>query len=150
MSLAEDRDLEKTESASSRRIEKAREEGQVPQSRELTAFLVMASGVAGLWSLGPWFSHHASGMMRHGLTFGRDAGFDTAVMSNVFLDLSLEALTLASPLFLLTIVAALLAPILMGGWVFSPDVLTLKFERLDRCASSACSRCKASANSSGC
>ena len=131
MSLAEDSDLERTESASSRRIEKAREEGQVPQSRELMAFLVMASGVAGFWSLGSWLSHRASGIVRHGLTFGRDVGFDTAAMTNVFTDLSWEALTLVSPLFLLTIAAALLTPFLLGGWVFSPNVLTLNLERMN-------------------
>ncbi|MBZ0144859.1 MAG: EscU/YscU/HrcU family type III secretion system export apparatus switch protein, partial [Rhodocyclaceae bacterium] len=39
--MAEDSDLEKTEPASPRRLEQAREEGQVPQSRELSAFLVL-------------------------------------------------------------------------------------------------------------
>ena len=131
MPLAEDSDLEKTESASSRRIEQAREEGQVPQSRELMAFLVMASGVAGLWMLSSWFSQRASGIMRHGLSFDRDAGFDTAVMTNAFQDLSIEALTLVAPIFLLTVAAALLTPFLMGGWIFSSKALGLNFDRLD-------------------
>ncbi|OHC64536.1 MAG: flagellar biosynthesis protein FlhB [Rhodocyclales bacterium GWA2_65_20] len=129
--MAEDSDLERTESASSRRIEKAREEGQVPQSRELMAFLVMASGVAGFWALGSWLSQRASGIVRHGLTFDRDVGFDTTAMTNIFFDLSWEALTLVAPLFLLTIAAALLTPFLLGGWVFSPNALTLNFGRLN-------------------
>ncbi|MEF8711236.1 MAG: EscU/YscU/HrcU family type III secretion system export apparatus switch protein [Candidatus Accumulibacter propinquus] len=37
--MAEESDLEKTEAASSRRLEQAREEGQVPRSREIGAFL---------------------------------------------------------------------------------------------------------------
>lgn len=131
MPLAEDSDLEKTESASSRRIEQAREEGQVPQSRELMAFLVMASGVAGLWMLSSWFSHRAKGIMRHGLSFDRDAGFDTTVMVNAFQNLSIEALTLVAPIFLLTVAAALLTPFLMGGWVFSSKALGPNFGRLD-------------------
>jgi flagellar biosynthetic protein FlhB len=131
MPLAEDSDLERTESASSRRIEKAREEGQVPQSRELMAFLVMASGVTGMWTLGSWLSHGASGIMRHGLSFGRDAAFDTNAMTNVFVELSWQGLTLAAPIFLLTMTAIVLTPFLMGGWVFSPEVLTLKFERMN-------------------
>lgn len=131
MPLAEDSDLEKTESPSSRRIEQAREEGQVPQSRELMAFLVMASAVAGLWTMSSWFSQRASGIVRHGLSFGRDAGFDTAAMTNVFYDLSVAALTLAAPIFLLTIAAALLTPFLLGGMVFSPKALALNFGRMD-------------------
>ncbi len=131
MPLAEDSDLERTESATSRRIEKAREEGNVPQSRELMAFLVMASAVAGMWSLGSWMSLHAGGIMRHGLTFGRDAGFDTKAMGNVFLELSWEALMLIAPIFVLTVLAVLLTPFLMGGWVFSASALTLNLARLD-------------------
>ena len=131
MPLAEDSDLERTESPSSRRIEQAREEGQVPQSRELMAFLVMASAVAGLWTMSSWFSQRASGIIRHGLSFGRDAGFDTAYMSGVFYDLSVAALTLAAPIFLLTVAAALLTPFLLGGMVFSPKALALNFGRMD-------------------
>jgi flagellar biosynthetic protein FlhB len=131
MPLAEDSDLERTESATSRRIEKAREEGSVPQSRELMAFLVMASAVAGMWSLGSWMSFHAGGIMRHGLTFGRDAGFDPKAMSNLLVELSWEALTLLSPIFVLTVLAALLTPFLLGGWVFSPAALTPNLARLD-------------------
>jgi FlhB HrpN YscU SpaS Family len=37
--VADKSDLERTEPASQRRLEQAREEGQVPQSRELSAFL---------------------------------------------------------------------------------------------------------------
>ncbi|MGE5466416.1 MAG: flagellar biosynthesis protein FlhB [Ignavibacteria bacterium] len=129
--MAEDSDLERTESPSSRRLEKAREEGNVPQSRELMAFLVMASAVGGLWSLSSWMSSHAGGIMRHGLSFGRDAGFDTKAMSNLFVELSFEALTLVSPIFLLTILAALASPLLLGGWVFSTQALTPNLSRLD-------------------
>ena len=39
--MAEESDLERTEPASSRRLEQAREEGQVPRSREVGAFLVL-------------------------------------------------------------------------------------------------------------
>ncbi|MBI4983850.1 MAG: flagellar type III secretion system protein FlhB [Rhodocyclales bacterium] len=129
--MAEDSDLERTESASSRRLEKAREEGQVPQSRELMAFLVMASGVAGIWALGDWLSQRAGGIVRHGLSFGRDAAFDTNAMGIMFTELSWQALTLASPIFLLTLAAAVITPFLLGGWVFSPTVLTFNFERMD-------------------
>lgn len=131
MPLAEDSDLERTEAASSRRIEKAREEGQVPHSRELMAFLVMASGVAGIWSLSPWIGQRATDIVRQGLTFGRDAAFDSHAMGNTFSHLSWEALILLAPIFLLTIASALATPFLLGGWLFSPKSLALNFERLD-------------------
>ncbi|RYZ87117.1 MAG: flagellar biosynthetic protein FlhB, partial [Moraxellaceae bacterium] len=42
--MAEDDSQEKTEEASGRKIEKAREEGQVPRSRDLTTSVVLLLG----------------------------------------------------------------------------------------------------------
>jgi flagellar biosynthesis protein FlhB len=45
-------DQEKTEEATPRRLQKAREEGQVARSRELTTFMLLLGGVVGMWSMG--------------------------------------------------------------------------------------------------
>lgn len=129
--MAEESDLERTEPASSRRIEQAREEGQVPQSRELTAFLVLLSGTAGLWALSGFLSHHAEALLRTGLSFGRDAAFAQDAMQLRMASLSMDGLLIAGPICFMTVVAALVAPFLIGGWVFSTKALALNFTRLD-------------------
>ena len=129
--MAEESDVERTEPASARRLEQAREEGQVPHSRELAAFLVLLASVSGFWTMGGWFSQHATAIMRTGLSFGRAEAFDSHAMGNTFLTLSWQALSLAAPVFLLCIAAAIAAPFLMGGAVFSPKGLALDFSRLD-------------------
>jgi len=129
--VAEESDLERTEPASGRRLERAREEGQVPQSRELAAFLVLLASVSGFWTMGAWFSQHAAAIMRRGLSFGREAAFDSHAMGNTFATLSWQALTLAAPVFLLCLAAAIATPFLMGGAVFSPKGLVLDFSRLN-------------------
>ena len=129
--MAEDSDLERTESASSRRLEQAREEGQVPQSRELAAFMALMLSVSGFWMLGGWFSQRASGIMRSGLSFGHQAAFDAHAMGEAFATLSWDGLMLAAPLFLLCVAAALATPFLLGAWVFSPKALSMDFSRLD-------------------
>ncbi len=129
--MAEESDLERTEPASSRRIEQAREEGQVPQSRELVAFLVLASGAGALWALGGWFSQRSTALLREGLLFDRAAAFDPVRMLENAAHLSVEALVTVSPLFLLTIAAAILAPFVIGGWVFSPKAMQFDLMRLD-------------------
>lgn len=130
--MAEESDLEKTEPASPRRLEKAREEGQVPQSRELTAFLVMAAGAGGLWALSSWFVRRGEDVMRMGLRFDRQDAFDPNAVGMNLLAMGSEAVGTLAPFFIATVVAALLAPILLtGGWVFSPNALSLKPERLD-------------------
>ena len=50
--MSDDSDLEKTEAASPRRLEQAREEGDVPRSRELGSFALMAVSAGGLWVMG--------------------------------------------------------------------------------------------------
>ena len=107
--MAEDSDLERTEPASSRRIEQAREEGNVPQSRELTAFLVLLTATCGLWALSDWFSHRAGAIFRQGLSFGREAAFSETAMISTMTALSVDALLMTAPIFLLTIVAAVAA-----------------------------------------
>lgn len=49
--MAEDSDLEKTESATPRRLQKAREEGQIVRSRELSTFALLAAGFYGVWGM---------------------------------------------------------------------------------------------------
>ncbi|MCX7896924.1 MAG: flagellar biosynthesis protein FlhB [Rhodocyclaceae bacterium] len=129
--MAEESDLERTEPPSSRRLEQAREEGQVPSSRELSAFLVMAAGTLGLWGLAGWYTPKIEALMREGLAFDRRQAFDPSQMGVMLVTLGAEALGLLAPLFLATMAAALITPFLFGGYVFSPKALTPDLSRLD-------------------
>jgi flagellar biosynthetic protein FlhB len=129
--LAEDSDLERTESPSARRLEQARAEGRVPQSRELSAFLVLAAATGGFWVLGGWLARQAGAILTQGLSFGREAAFDVNAMANSFASLSWEAMLLAAPIFALTAVAAVATPFAMGGWNFSPEAMTPNLAKLD-------------------
>jgi flagellar biosynthetic protein FlhB len=71
-------------------------------------------------------------VMRMGLAFDRQHAFDPNAVGQSLLTMGSEAVGTLAPFFIATLVAALLAPILLtGGWVFSPNVLGLKLERLD-------------------
>jgi flagellar biosynthesis protein FlhB len=129
--LAEESDLERTEPPSARRLEQARSEGRVPQSRELTAFLVLASATGGFWVLGGWLTQQAGGILRHGLYFERSAAFDQDAMTNSFAALSWEALLLMAPIFLLTALAAIATPFALGAWTFAPEAMSMNFSRMD-------------------
>ena len=67
----EDSDLEKTESPSQRKLDKAREEGQVARSRELSTFMVLLAGGAGLWLLGSALGQGLLRLLHEGLTLDR-------------------------------------------------------------------------------
>ena len=129
--MAEESDLERTEPASTRRLEQAREEGNVPQSRELMAFMVLAAGAGAFWILGGWLSQRSSSLLRQGLSFSREAAFDTALMTGSALSLTAEAFVITGPIFLLAIAAAIVTPFMIGGAVISPKAFQLDLNRMD-------------------
>lgn len=129
--MAEESDQEKTESPSPQRLEKAREDGQVPQSRELSTFVLLMAGGAALWVMAGHLGQTMSGIMRGGLQFepaiARDPAHVMAQLSRQFF----EAALALSPFFLLLLIAIFAAPLLLRGWLFSPKALAPKFSRLD-------------------
>jgi len=129
--VAEDSDLEKTESASPRRLEQAREEGQVPQSRELATFVSLIVGVTALYVLGRWGGHRMMQMVKSALSFERDQAFDPRGMLQLLAELSSSGMLTVTPLLLALVVAALTVPFLMGGWVFSVSALRFDLSRLN-------------------
>lgn len=129
--MAEDSDLEKTEPASPRRLEKAREEGQVVRSRELNTFLVLSAGVGTLWLLGGYMYHNLSRIIHHSMWFEPNVGRDTTVMVSSAASLAFQALLTLLPLFGVLVIVAVLASVLLGGLVFSGKALEPKFERMN-------------------
>ena len=129
--MAEESDLEKTEDPSPRRLEQAREEGQVPQSRELSTFLVTVTGAAALLLMGNWMATRVAGLMRDGFAFDRAAAFEPALMLEMMQRMLSGALLTLMPLFFALLVAAVAAPILLGGLVFAPKVLGFNFGRMN-------------------
>jgi len=129
--MAEDSDLEKTEPASPRRLEKAREEGQVVRSRELNTFLVLSAGVGTLWLLGGYMYHSLSRVVHHSMWFEPNVGRDTTVMLTSAASLAFRAFLVLLPLFGVLVIVAILASVLLGGMILSAKALEPKFERMN-------------------
>lgn len=129
--MAEESDLEKTEPASPRRLEKAREEGQIARSRELNTFLILAVGVATLWFSADFLYRQLMLLFQHSMSFEADMSSDTTLMVTRVVSLGQRVLMGLSPLLLMVFITAVIAPLLLGGLVFSSQSLTPKFERLN-------------------
>jgi len=129
--VAEESDLEKTEQASSKRLDKAYREGDVPRSRELqTCALLFTAGLS-IWILGAHLSSALASILSSGLTFDSKLAFNT---ENSLASLSGQAIDLLiafSPLGLALTIVALAAPVLVGGWNFSTELLIPNISRLD-------------------
>lgn len=129
--MAEESDLEKTEPASPGRLEKAREEGQVARSRELATFVMLVTGLGGLWAMGEMIGGHFGGALRNGLQFERASAFDASHMMVQAGTAVLHALQALMPIFAMMLVAALVAPMMLGGWLLSTKSLAPKFSKLN-------------------
>lgn len=129
--MAEDSDLEKTESPTPRRLEKAREEGQVARSRELASFALLAAGFLGVWGLAGPIAQHLQAMLRGAFTFDHAYVVDTNRMLINAGAAGREGLFAAAPVLALTALAALLSPMALGGWLLSTNVLQFKPERVN-------------------
>lgn len=129
--MAEESDLEKTEPASARRLEQAREEGQVPHSRELGAFLILLAAAGAFWFMGSWFAQRVVAVFRRGLTLDGKLTREPEQMLVRFSDLSLDVLLTFSPLLLLLMIAAAATPFLLNSVNFAPKALVPNFSRMN-------------------
>lgn len=129
--MSDDSDQEKTEQPTEKRLKESREKGEVPRSRDLAGAAVVLAGVAALMAGGPASFAHAQRIFGLGLGYSREALFSDALPGRVLHAALHEALALFAPVALATLLAALAAPLLLGGLNFSGKALEPKFERLD-------------------
>lgn len=129
--MAEDSDLEKTEPASQRRIEQAREKGQIARSRELSTFAVLMASGGALMAMAPQLMEGLLALMRNGLTIEREAAFDPLLMLVRLQQEAWNILLVFFPYILVVVVAAIAAPLVMGGWLFTFQALEPDFAKLN-------------------
>jgi flagellar biosynthetic protein FlhB len=129
--MAEESDAEKTEPASPRRLEKAREEGDVPRSRELATFTVLMTAGCGLWFTGAGLVRQLSSTLQSGLALDREQVFNADVLfQRIATDIG-AVLLACMPLALVIIAVALASPLLIGGWLFSSKAFMPNFGKLN-------------------
>lgn len=129
--MAESSDLERTEPASSRRLEQAREKGQVARSVELSTLSVVLAGGAAVWLSGDAIGQALQRLIRNAFSFGHDLIGQPQLMLDLLRDQTWEVLVSLLPFGLAAIAAALLGPLLMSGWNFSTQAVAPDLTRLD-------------------
>jgi len=117
--MAEDSDLERSEPASERKIQKARDEGNVPRSRELSTFAVLMGTGAVLTLMGGFLIETLRRMMHNTLDFGRGDIANTGMMLDNLAEASYEGVLTMLPIGAVALLAALISNIVISGWNFS-------------------------------
>lgn len=129
--MAEESGAEKTEPASAKRLEQAREEGDVPRSRELATFTVLMTAGAGLWMTGGSLVRQLNAAMVSGLALDREQIYNPAVLiERVASDIA-QVMLACLPLAVAIMLVALASPLLIGGWLFSTKAFTPNFGKLN-------------------
>ena len=129
--MADSEQSERTEEPSQRRLQEARERGQIPRSRELGNFATMIGGSAALAALGGSLSGRLSGMMRHGLSIAPERLNDVGSMSGALGDAVIDAMLVLLPIFGTLMLLIVLAAVALGGWNFSTEALMPDFSRMN-------------------
>lgn len=125
-----DSDAEKTLAPSAKRLQDAREEGQVPRSREL-ATLFMVGGVCTFLIFGgSYVLEGVLAMMRHALIFDAWATRDPQVMPVRLGTLMQEGFLAVAPLLGIGLLGGVLGMLALGGWNFTAKAMELRPERL--------------------
>lgn len=127
---SEDSD-DKTEAPTAHRLDKAREDGQIPRSKELTSLLVMLVGICILWFGGESFGRRLSLMLSSGLRFDHNIINDPNLILGQIIMMLKNALLGMLPLLTGVVIIALIAPVMLGGLIFSTKSLAFKFSKLN-------------------
>ena len=112
-----DNDQERTERPTARRLEKAREEAHVPRSPELNAAAVLLVTGASLRFLGGSIAATLFDIMQSALRLSPAQALDPGLALSTAAAELLRALIVCAPLFGLTMVAAMVAPLTTKNWM---------------------------------
>ncbi|MDB2705161.1 flagellar biosynthesis protein FlhB [Pseudomonadota bacterium] len=129
--MAEDTGQDKTEQPSPKRLNDAREKGQVPRSKEFTTVLVLIASATAMLFLGERIIQSVAQVMEKSFSFSQKEIFDSAALVHHLL-YSIETIAFDLGSFLaITALAAIIAPASTGGWNFSIKAIAVKPEKLD-------------------
>lgn len=129
--MAEETDQEKTEQATSKRRQDAREKGQVAKSRELASVAVLGACLVYFYFGASVMATRLMELMR---TSFRKSGQMAISIDNIqplLMDLVFQTFALLAPFLLVTIIAGLMINILQVGILFSSKAITPKYSKID-------------------
>jgi flagellar biosynthetic protein FlhB len=113
-----------------KRLEDARREGQVARSRDLSHLLLLGAAGGVLVLLAQPLMQACREILAAGLRFDFAGATETSVLTQRLSDLTSAALLAAAPVLGVLLVAALAAPLAMGGFIFVPSMAEPKFSRI--------------------
>ncbi len=129
--MAEESNEDKTESPTPHRLEKARQEGQIPRSRELTSVLMLLAGLLIIWLGGHNMAQRLASMVATGFRFDHGMVNDDKIIVSHIGNLVMQAVIALLPLMAGLVIVAIAAPMILGGINISGKSIKFDFKKLN-------------------
>jgi len=121
---------DKTEDPTSKKLSNAREEGQVARSSELPAAVVVIGSLTMLLMSGGWLISRMTQIFANGFVFDRTTIDKPLLLPAVFGDQMLSSFIAVMPIMVFTVIAAIVASGVTGGYLFSLQAVAPKSSKL--------------------
>nr|WP_319527586.1 flagellar biosynthesis protein FlhB [Pseudomonas laurentiana] len=122
---------DKTEDPTDKRKKDAREKGEIARSKELNTVAVTLAGAGGLLVFGGTLAQTLMELMRINFTLSREVLIDERSMGIFLLASGKMAMLATQPVLLVLLLAAIIGPISLGGFLFAGSSLAPKFSRMN-------------------
>lgn len=122
---------EKSEEPTSKRLEESRKKGQIARSKELNTLAVTLTGTVALIIFGAYMGNVLMDLMRGNFSLPRDVLLNEGSMALYLLASGKQALLAVQPFLIALLIASVVGPIALGGWLFSAEALQPKASRMN-------------------
>lgn len=122
---------DKTEEPSAKKLSKAREDGQVARSSELPAAVIVIGALAILLMTGSWLISRMTTVFANGFVFDRTTLNKPLLLPAVFGDQMLASFVTVLPIMVFTVIGAIVASGVTGGYLFSLQAVAPKGSKLN-------------------
>ncbi len=122
---------ERTEQPTPKKLQDARDKGDVPRSRELNTAATMLAALLGLLVLGPGAVRSYRGFVIDQFSISRDRLLSASEVVNSLAGGFIQGLLIIAPFLALLFLVTLCTPMIMGGWVFSFSLIRIDFSKMD-------------------
>jgi flagellar biosynthetic protein FlhB len=130
--MPEGKDQEKTEPATPKRREEARNKGQVALSREIPSVMIMMTALGVFSIAGSWMLQRLAGVMRHIFqNMGTSRLEDVPSVSTTFASLTEQVFIVLMPIMAAILVAGVAAHVAQIGFLFTGEPLAPKLNKLN-------------------
>ena len=121
---------DKTEEPTARKLSKAREDGQVARSTELPAAVIVIGALMLLLMTGGWLVSRMATVFANGFVFDRTTINKPLLLPAHFGDQMLSSFVTVMPIMVFTVIAAIVASGVTGGYLFSLKAVAPKGSKL--------------------